>query len=166
MATNSKRKGNSYELKIAKKMTEWTGLKFERVPASGGLHWAADNRVYGDIVCNVPDFPFVIEVKCRESWNMDSLINGSKEVEKWWKQVTADAEATGKQPMVIFTRNRQPDYVMLKVRDYHYQRKLILTGIREGFFMNILINEDELIVMKLEDFISDHKFCMNDEEII
>ena len=60
---NGKAKGGVYERKIAKLMTEWTGVKFERVPASGGLHWKKDNRVYGDIVCNDPTFPFVVECK-------------------------------------------------------------------------------------------------------
>ncbi len=156
MAVNSKAKGDAYERKIAKKMTEWTGLKFERVPASGGLHWKQDNRVYGDVVTNDPEFPFVIELKCRESWNMDALINGSKEVEKWWKQVTTDAEATGKKPMLIFTRNRQPDYIALKLNDYHHEQKLLLVGTRKNFFMNVLVGFDELIVMKLDDFIREH----------
>ena len=88
--TNGKAKGNVFERKIAKIMTEWTGIKFERVPASGGLHWKKDNRVYGDIVCNDPDFPFVIECKNREKWKMDNVFKGSAEVEKGWEQVTID----------------------------------------------------------------------------
>lgn len=149
MAVNSKAKGDTYERKIAKKMTEWTGLKFERVPASGGLHWKEDNRVYGDIVCNVEDFPFVIELKCRESWNMDSLINGSKEVEKWWKQVTADATATGKEPMVIFTRNRQPDYLMLKVDSLNS----LLTRDTYDFYMELIVGSSFVTVLKLDEVI-------------
>lgn len=158
MAVNSKAKGDTYERRIAKKLTEWTGLKFERVPASGGLHWREDNRVYGDIVTNDPDFPFVIECKCREEWNMDSLINGSKKVEKWWQQVTADAEATGKQPMVIFSRNRQPDYIMMRLEDYD-DDILITSGQYPNismyvFRMDIAICGEPLTVMKLDDFIN------------
>ena len=152
MAVNSKVKGDTYERKIAKKLTEWTGLKFERVPASGGLHWREDNRVYGDVVTNDPDFPFVIELKNRESWKMDSLINGSKEVEKWWKQVTADAEATGKEPMVIFSRNRQPDYIMIKTESFaddHVQ----LRGEDDLFFwLAITICGECGHIFKLEEF--------------
>jgi len=149
MAINRNRKGSDFERKIAKKMTDWTGLKFERVPASGGLHWASDNRVYGDIVTNEPDFPFVIEAKCRESWNMDSLINGSKEVGKWWKQVTADAEATGKEPMVIFTRNRQPDYMMLKVEAMHS----LFTRDTYDFYMELIVGSSFVVVLKLDEVI-------------
>lgn len=156
MPVNSKAKGDTYERKIAKKLTEWTGLKFERVPASGGLHWKKDNRVYGDIVTNDPDFPFTIECKARESWNMDSLINGSKEVEKWWKQAIADAWATGKEPMVIFTRNRQPDYIMFrgKANLYDYISSVFDENI--SFRMIFKINGEELMVMKLDDAI---KYC-------
>lgn len=153
MAVNSKAKGDTYERKIAKKLTEWTGLKFERVPASGGLHWKQDNRVYGDIVTNNPDFPFVIECKCREEWNMDSLINGNKKVEKWWQQVTADAEATGKKPMLIFTRNRQPDYIMLEAA--HVQNMVGLSYRKtQGvpFSMITTVCEDVVNVMKLDEF--------------
>lgn len=154
--TNGKAKGNVFERKIAKIMTEWTGIKFERVPASGGLHWKSDNRVYGDIVCNDPEFPFVIECKNRQAWNMDSLINGSKEVEKWWKQVTADAEATGKLPMVIFTRNQQPNYIMMRLEDYD-DDNLITSGQYPNipmyvFRMDIAICGEPLTVMKLDDF--------------
>lgn len=151
MATNSKRKGNSYELKIAKKMTEWTGLKFERVPASGGLHWRKDNRVYGDIVTNEPGFKYVVECKNREKWNMDNLFKGSAEVEKWWEQVTKDAVATGKQRMVIFTRNQQPDYIMLSLETFNE-----IEFIHEYIDLDYIkktVGGVSVIVMQLDEFI-------------
>ncbi len=152
MAVNSKAKGDTYERKIAKKLTDWTGLKFERVPASGGLHWKSDNRVYGDIVTNDPDFPFIIELKNRESWNMDSLINGSKEVENWWKQVTADAKATGKEPMVIFSRNRQPDYLAMKVSAFMGDYVELINSDDFDFWLEIKIINERILIFKLDDF--------------
>ena len=151
MAVNSKTKGDTYERKIAKKLTEWTGLKFERVPASGGLKWAEDNRVYGDIVTNDPDFPITIECKNREEWNMDSLINGSKKVAAWWNQVTDDTAVTGNAPMVIFTRNLQPDYVMIRAESFE-EGLLELKSYLE-FMMEVVVSGEHVMIFKLDELI-------------
>lgn len=164
MATNGKAKGDNFERKIAKKMTDWTGTKFERVPASGGLHWKQDNRVYGDIICNDPDFPFVIECKNREAWNMDALINGSKEVESWWKQVNRDAGETGKAPMVIFTRNRQPDYVMLRTKDF-YDDELIEAQDINRFSIAVEVNDTPVVIFKLDEFTRKHFINWSHKEV-
>lgn len=149
---NGKEKGNVFERKIAKIMTEWTGIKFERVPASGGLHWKKDNRVYGDIVCNDPEFPLVIECKNRQAWSMDALITGSAEVKKWWQQVKGDAEATGKKPVVIFTRNQRPVYVMVYQRQF--DNLFMRDGIGDHFKMNAFVDGDKVTVVLLDDLVN------------
>lgn len=149
--TNPKKKGDSFERAIAKKLGEWWGDKFQRTPASGGLHWKKDNRVYGDIVTpEGSDFPFVVECKNRESWNMDALFKGSKEVEKWWVQVTKDAKDTGLKPMLIFTRNNQPDYVALKKEDAFLIIDFDMDVIR------IRIQGEGVCIVRLDEFIELH----------
>lgn len=150
---NGNRKGGDFERKIAKLMTEWTGVKFERVPASGGLHWKNDNRVYGDIVCNDPTFPFVVECKNRQSWNMDALIKGSKEVEKWWAQVNKDAAATGLQPLLIFTRNQQPDYLAIKVNTF-IEDFVETKHCGFEFWLETRICNERVLIFKLDEFLS------------
>lgn len=152
---NGNRKGGDFERKIAKVMTEWTSVKFERVPASGGLHWKKDNRVYGDIVCNDPDFPLVVECKNREAWNMDALITGSAEVKKWWQQVKKDAAATEKKPVVIFTRNNRPVYVMVYTKQF--DNLFIRDGIGDHFKMDVFVDGDKVTVVLLDELIALYK---------
>lgn len=114
MGKKSKTKGASYELKIAKLMSLWWRGDFHRVPASGGLNWGADSRVAGDIVPPQGlDFPFVIECKKREEWTMDHILLDISQPKEWWAQVVNDARRVKKVPMLIFSRNRAKDFVMI-----------------------------------------------------
>lgn len=123
MGKKSKTKGSSYELKIAKMFTcYWDEGDFHRVPASGGLHWGSDQRVAGDIVPpEKADFPFVIECKKREEWTMDHILLDIGQPKEWWAQVVGDARRIHKVPILIFSRNRAKDFVMLP-----YERSLYL----------------------------------------
>ncbi|AID50505.1 hypothetical protein [Bacillus phage CP-51] len=116
---NSKNKGAEYERKIAKALGSWWGEQFQRTPASGGLQWKEDNRVTGDIV-TPPDsiFPFTIECKKRESWDLNQFLKGTGEMEEWWTQATRDAKKINMKPMVIFSRNFDTDYVMMNLDDF------------------------------------------------
>lgn len=111
---HSKTKGSNYELAIAKILTAWWGAPFHRVPASGGLHWNASMNVSGDII-TIPEagFPFVVECKKREEWTLENAFLNNKEIKLWWSQVVGDARETGKIPMLIFSRNRAENFVML-----------------------------------------------------
>ena len=151
MGKMSKAKGSTYERHIAKKLGAWWGEEFQRTPASGGLRWKQDNRVCGDIVTPPGStFPWVVECKKRENWTMDSLLNGSAEVSKWWKQVTDDAERSGLEPMLIFTRNRQPDYVAFE------SRSLQRFYIPETVIFH-QINGDKVYIMRLDNLIELNK---------
>jgi hypothetical protein len=111
----SKIKGSDYENKVAKLLTEWWGEgKFSRVPASGGLHWGDDQRVAGDIVPPAnANFPFVVECKKREEWSMEHVLLDIGQPREWWSQVVMDARRIKKVPLLIFSRNRAKDFVML-----------------------------------------------------
>ena len=121
MGRKSKNKGSAYELKIAKLMSLWWQEDFHRVPASGGLHWGADSRVAGDIVPPQDlDFPFVIECKKREEWTMDHILLDISQPKEWWAQVVNDARRVKKVPMLIFSRNRAKDFVMIPYAESFY----------------------------------------------
>ena len=49
---NSKKKGNRFELKVAKWFSGWSGFKFERVPMSGA--WHSNRDATSDITCVDP----------------------------------------------------------------------------------------------------------------
>ena len=71
-------------------------------------------NVSGDII-TVPEagFPFVIECKKREEWTLDNVFLNNKDIKNWWAQVVGDARETGNIPMLVFSRNRAEDYVLL-----------------------------------------------------
>lgn len=119
MGRKSKNKGASYELKVAKMFTEWWGGKFSRVPASGGLHWGSDQRVAGDIVPPPEaDFPFVTECKKRENWTFDHIVLDIGQPREWWEQVVNDGRRVDQVPMLIFSRNRAKDFIMVPYSKY------------------------------------------------
>jgi hypothetical protein len=111
---NSKAKGSEFERRIAKALGKWFKEDFNRTPASGGLHWKEDNRVAGDIV-TPPDsiFPFTVECKKREGWDLDQVLKGTGEVEKWWMQAVGDSERVKLLPFLVFAKNFSPYYLML-----------------------------------------------------
>lgn len=107
-------KGSGYELKIAKFMSEWWGGNFTRTPGSGGLRWGSDQRIAGDIVPpEGMDFPFVIECKKHEGWILDHVLLNTGEPKSWFAQVVMDARRISKTPMLIFSRNRAKNFVMI-----------------------------------------------------
>lgn len=119
MGKKSKTKGAAYELKVAKMFTEWWGGKFSRVPASGGLQWGSDQRVAGDIVPPPEaDFPFVVECKKRENWTFDHILLDIGQPREWWEQVINDGRRIDKVPMLIFSRNRAKDFIMVPHSNY------------------------------------------------
>lgn len=123
MGRRSKTKGANYERHVAKLMSDWWGGKFSRVPASGGLQWGSDQRVAGDIVPPPEaDYPFVVECKKREGWSMEHILLDIGEPRKWWHQVVMDARRINKVPLLIFSRNRAKDFVMVPYDTELYQQ--------------------------------------------
>ncbi len=128
---NSKAKGNSFELKVSKLLSEALApLKFIRVPGSGarvggvnfdkfGGMFSADslNIFVGDVVAtNEKD----VGVKCKVSIecksyattdNFSVLVSGSSKIFGWMLESEIDAAKTGKTPVVIFKWNRTDVYV-------------------------------------------------------
>lgn len=121
---NSKQKGSNYERKVAKLLSSWWGSEFHRTPASGGLRWGEDNNVAGDIVTPPSaNFPYVIECKNREGgWTLESIVLDKHDIKNWWAQVVADARRVKKTPVLIFTRNRAEDFIMLPFKEDMYQK--------------------------------------------
>ena len=84
---------------------------------------------------------------------MDALVKGSKAVEKWWKQVKRDAEATEKVPLLIFTRNQQPDYIMV-VWEKMFGIKQLAFDIPDefDFVLKTFYDGDHVSVYSLDEF--------------
>ncbi|BBM81318.1 putative resolvase [Staphylococcus phage KSAP7] len=150
--TNSKKKGDVFERKVAKELSDWWGYPFSRSPQSGGASWGANNNAVGDIVAPLEsNFPLVVECKHRENWIMDNVLLNNKEPHTWWEQVIGDSLQVNKTPCLIFTRNRAQSYVALpyiedvyvKLRDEEYpimRTDFIIKNVRKDkHFYDVLI---------------------------
>lgn len=111
----SRNKGANFERKVAKTLSDWSGLELRRTPLSGG--WAKHNpNAVGDIACIDihNEFPLCVECKCGQGWELESVFRGKcKLFESWWKQATDNCPA-GKIPVLIFSKNYSEDWVMLQ----------------------------------------------------
>lgn len=121
----SRAKGCSFELEVAKALSAWWGVEksFRRTPLSG----AWDPRAGGDLVA--PDgFPFTVECKKVENWDLLQLITSGRRkgdedakclIEKHWSQAVRECQP-GKRPMLVFSRNHQPAFFMLLAVDWSH----------------------------------------------
>lgn len=130
--TNGRAKGNKYENEVCFAISRWLApqhtplkasvydLPFRRrstsiMPSEGHWHGQGDilHKPLPDIVC-----PFAFECKKREGWELDGMFNGDKwPVWTWWRQAEEQAEKGGLVPLMIFSRNRRENLVMLYERD-------------------------------------------------
>lgn len=111
---NPKNKGNGFERKVAKMLSEWAGVKFMRTPSSGAIHNFQDKRVVSDIVAplSIGQFPFSIECKNVEcSWEWSTFLEGtSVTINKHWDQCVTDARREGLVPLLVVTKNFRDIY--------------------------------------------------------
>jgi hypothetical protein len=150
---NPKAKGNEFELKVAKILSEWSGQQFHRTPASGALHWSNDKRVISDIVPpeTLKDWPFSIECKKVEgaNWEFSALIEGtSQTLKEHWKQACEDADREDMIPLLVFSKNFHDIYVMMKWCTF------VKLGIHPESFMTLMSSSGELALMKFSDLLS------------
>lgn len=113
---HSKRKGNRAELHVAKKLEEWWGTPFVRTPGSGGfatVNKSVDLNLVGDVVTDDPTFPFSVEVKNAENWKLSQLLTSDKApLWEYWEQTVEQASRETRIPLLVFTKNYQPYWVM------------------------------------------------------
>lgn len=137
VAKGARSKGKKAEREVAKLLGLWffaDSSSFHCVPASGGLRWSKDvAKTRGDIVCSADsNFPYSIEIKNQEKsqWDLLSLLfNEGPIIQKWWKQCEEDAEAVGKIPWLIFTRNQVPFITMISHHEGTYLNYLPKNGV-------------------------------------
>ena len=110
-ARSARQKGAKFERLVRRMVNESWGVRLERTPGSGS--WGK-MRTKGDLVSDLekdPNFPFFIEVKKQEAWNLDQVVLRVGLVEKWWVKARGQAKEEAKIPLLVFSRNRRPIYV-------------------------------------------------------
>ena len=107
---DSRAKGARGEYLVRDMLREATGLKFERVPASGALEY-----LKGDLyVPNQRNF-YCIEVKnYKDSPLTDKIFTARKtnNLIKWWRKIVVQAEGGDQKPLLFFKYDRSKVFVV------------------------------------------------------
>jgi len=112
MGKMSRQKGARFEVEVAKQFTEWTGMNVRRTPRSGAYGGENWKSLTGDLMFD-HDWPYVVELKNRESWKLEDVFAGKGEVWEWWTKLREEATVAKKKPMLIIKKNRVEPMVML-----------------------------------------------------
>ena len=107
---DSRAKGARGEYLVRDMLREATGLKFERVPASGALEY-----LKGDLYVPNQRNHFCIEVKnYKDSPLTDKIFTARKtnNLIKWWKKIVVQAEGGDQKPLLFFKYDRSKVFVV------------------------------------------------------
>jgi len=130
MAVNGKNKGNTFERKIANKLSErfaeYLGIEsgFRRNPDSGSYFGGTnvsrsqthslDYAIFGDLIC---PRNFVYSVECKHYKSAPALQGileqNVKQWDEWLKQAQQDSDTSGKHLALIIKYNHTPEIVFL-----------------------------------------------------
>lgn len=108
-------KGKRYERKVADILSRWSGIELVRTPDG------TPEDLYADIwpKCMTDNFPLSVECKHVEGWSFDQIMQGAGIWYDWIHQALNQAKqarlslGAWYEPVLVFTRNRMPDYVAL-----------------------------------------------------
>jgi hypothetical protein len=125
---NSRSKGARNERAIAKVLEKWTGKKFAKTPASGGLQWKT-SMTKGDVVCTTEGhyFPFCIEGKFYAKIDFAQLLTPGLlniDIIDWWIQCRRDSRKCNKVPMLLMRYNGLPKDFWFMVLELSFVIKL------------------------------------------
>ena len=153
-----KNKGSAFERDVCRLLTQWiTGSLrpeiFWRSASSGAQHTqmrkqGKESRMPGDIMANGSEGSwltdaYVIECKFYADFSWDAIFKNQGKILEWWKQVTRDAEESGKKPMLIFKKNNYPIYMAVDGTD-----DIIGNIGSPQLFINSMIGRLKLILFK------------------
>ncbi|MAH72687.1 MAG: hypothetical protein CMK29_01155 [Porticoccaceae bacterium] len=110
---DSRAKGARGEYLVRDMLRSYTGLKFERVPASGALEY-----LKGDLYVPHTKNLFCIEVKNYESSPLtDKIFTQPKtnNLIRWWNKLKIQASIGDQKPLLFFKYNRSPVFVCTEI---------------------------------------------------
>ena len=106
---NSQKKGKKNEQQLAKKVSEWVGVPFKRVPMSGGMRGHKRSDYCGDITCADEDFYFDFTIETKFVNSITKKRGGFKSnIKTFWLQATEDALRADKHPILFARENEMP----------------------------------------------------------
>jgi len=131
----SDRKGGSYENHVAATLSDWYAplrdeswhdmpvyrLPFRRRDPNGDND-ATDWRGGRDLLHRPEiEFPFAIECKKSEVWELGGLFTAPKwPVWAWWDQAVDQSVVLRLPPLLVFSKNRNPDYAIVEESSFQW----------------------------------------------
>ena len=114
MTVDSRAKGARAEADIVKKLSDYTGLNFKRIPMSGALD--ASHGLKGDVYIPNSLNIFCIEVKHYKDDHYTSKLLTDKKPQliEWWEQTIREAAQISRKPLLIFKFDRSKIFVAFK----------------------------------------------------
>ena len=109
---HSRQKGARLERSFRRRLEDNTDSTFRRTQALGEKQ---RGRI-GDVECVDGDWPFFAECRNREGWSLDQVIQGKGPVWKWWGE--CQTKLDGLEPILVFTRNRVPTYILVSTEGF------------------------------------------------
>lgn len=124
---DSRAKGARGEYLVRDMLRENTGLKFERVPASGALSY-----LKGDLYVPGEKNRFCIEVKnYEESPFTDKIFtNKSNNIIKWWEKIVYQATNGNQEPLLIFKYNRSKVFVLTEIEPENVDKYMYIAWLK------------------------------------
>lgn len=120
---DSRAKGATAEVKVRDDLRKLTGLRWERVPASGALNPV--HGLKGDLYVPNAQNNYVVEVKHYKDCHLTSniLTDKNPQLLEWWKQAVRQGQQVNKEPLLIFKHDRSKlfaAYRDMPSADYRY----------------------------------------------
>lgn len=105
---DSRAKGARGEYLVRDMLRDYSGLKFERVPASGALSY-----LKGDLYIPHEDNKFCIEVKNYEKSPFSDKVftNKTNYILQWWPKLIEQAAERKQEPLLFFKYSRSKVFV-------------------------------------------------------
>jgi len=172
----ARNKGARFERYVAEQLSLWVYNepgKFHRVPMSGGLGWAGNVKAHGDIVSDDDNFPFVVECKNQEGWDLLQLHNRKGKLWNFVQQAMEEGEAAKKDWLLVIKRNQISAKVLFNMEalaelELNSQVLSIKSScIKQAItFIYVNPNEEEYVIglMELNDFFDQIKIPRENEE--
>lgn len=161
MGKRSKNKGANYERRIAKILSDWSGLDLRRTPMSGG--WSKQNPdVAGDLVNITPGtfFPYHIECKNQEVWTWEGILTGNcVAFDSWWEQTTTQCHPD-KIPFLIFSKNYHEDWTCTYVKKLESYENF---NIKDKLSKYVIINDK--IIFSLREYLEVCMYARKEKDI-
>jgi Holliday junction resolvase len=103
---DSRNKGQRAEYKVRDMFRDKTGLPWERVPGSG--MFGKQHALKGDLYVPNTNYIHCIEVKsyAEDVINSNLLNPSTSQLEKFWAQTSREAGEIGKEPILVFKKDR------------------------------------------------------------